>query len=126
MWFGHWRKGAAATLGEEHEQVFATVSKYGSVTRHMTKASMYKHDKYLRACSIEISNYITFIPKERENTLTNMVVYHNRKKENNMVSTLKKRLITVGLCNLKEIICSWIIVTYEINHLFRLKKESPS
>lgn len=48
MWFGHWRKGAAATLGEEHEQVFATVSKYGTVIRHMTKASMCKQFKILR------------------------------------------------------------------------------
>jgi len=41
MWFGHWRIGAAAALGEELKQVFATVFKYGTVMMHKTKARMF-------------------------------------------------------------------------------------
>ncbi|XP_045034630.1 uncharacterized protein LOC116930710 [Daphnia magna] len=38
LWSGHWKKGAAATLGEEQEQVFSTMSRYGSCTKHMSDA----------------------------------------------------------------------------------------
>ncbi len=35
---GRWKHGAAASLGEEQELVFAKLSRYGSVTKHMSPA----------------------------------------------------------------------------------------
>ncbi|EFX74981.1 hypothetical protein DAPPUDRAFT_108355 [Daphnia pulex] len=35
---GRWKNGEAASLGEEQEQVFAKLSRYGSVTKHMSPA----------------------------------------------------------------------------------------
>ncbi|KAI9560522.1 hypothetical protein GHT06_011457 [Daphnia sinensis] len=37
---GRWKHGAAASLGEEQKQVFAKLSRYGSVTKHMSPALM--------------------------------------------------------------------------------------
>jgi len=35
---GHWRKGPGATMGEEMEQCFATMSRYGNSIKHENKA----------------------------------------------------------------------------------------
>lgn len=39
LWFGHWRKGGAATVGEEQEQRFANQSRYSSSTKRMSSTS---------------------------------------------------------------------------------------
>ncbi|KAK4009313.1 hypothetical protein OUZ56_018430 [Daphnia magna] len=64
---GRWKHGAAASLGEEQEQVFAKLSRYGSVTKHMSPASRRDH-------------------------LTEAIFYHNEDKEQGMVNSLVKRL----------------------------------
>ncbi|KAK4037158.1 hypothetical protein OUZ56_029200 [Daphnia magna] len=64
---GRWKHGAAASLGEEQEQVFAKLSRYGSVTKHMSPASRRDH-------------------------LTETIFYHNEDKEQGMVNSLVKRL----------------------------------
>ena len=35
----HWKKGVGATVGEEQEQVNASMSLYGNKTKHMTPES---------------------------------------------------------------------------------------
>lgn len=39
LWFGHWMKGAAGSVGEEMEQVFSWFSRFSNVTHRMTSAS---------------------------------------------------------------------------------------
>jgi len=41
---GHWIKGVGATVGEELEQVNASMSLYGNRTKHMTRGSKNKSD----------------------------------------------------------------------------------
>ncbi|XP_032793824.2 uncharacterized protein LOC116930556 [Daphnia magna] len=65
---GRWKDGAPASLGEEQEQVFAKLSRYGSVTKHMSPASRLDH-------------------------LTEAIFYHNEEKEQSMVQSLVKRLM---------------------------------
>ncbi|EFX68964.1 hypothetical protein DAPPUDRAFT_259252 [Daphnia pulex] len=36
LWVGHWIDGVGATVGEEQEQVNASMSLYGNRTKHMT------------------------------------------------------------------------------------------
>ncbi|XP_045023318.1 uncharacterized protein LOC123467411 isoform X3 [Daphnia magna] len=43
LWVGHWMLDAALTLGEEQEQVFSKMSRYGSVTKHMGGANRRDH-----------------------------------------------------------------------------------
>lgn len=38
LWVGHWKQGAAATIGEEQEQVNSYVSQLGFSSHHMTKS----------------------------------------------------------------------------------------
>lgn len=44
VWSGHWMEGAALTVGEEQEQTFSKMSKYGTVTKHMGKSSRQFYD----------------------------------------------------------------------------------
>ena len=39
LYVGHWKKGVGATVGEEQEQVNASMSLYGNKTKHMTPES---------------------------------------------------------------------------------------
>jgi hypothetical protein len=43
LWSGHFRKGAAATVGEEMEQGFSKISRYNASTKHMTSASKHSY-----------------------------------------------------------------------------------
>ncbi|KAK4027851.1 hypothetical protein OUZ56_016992 [Daphnia magna] len=38
LWFGHFRKGAAVTVGEEMEQGFSKISRYNASTKPMTSS----------------------------------------------------------------------------------------
>ncbi|XP_046462839.1 uncharacterized protein LOC124209013 [Daphnia pulex] len=66
IWVGHWMSEAALTLGEEQEQVFSKMSRYGSVTKHMGIANRRDH-------------------------LTAAVLFWNDQKEKGMVNQLIKR-----------------------------------
>lgn len=49
LWVGHWKKGAAGTIGEEMEQVNADISQLSHTTKHMTRAG--KHIYISAYCS---------------------------------------------------------------------------
>ncbi|XP_045024594.1 uncharacterized protein LOC123469605 [Daphnia magna] len=68
LWGGSWKLHAAATTGEEQEQVFSTMSRYSNTTRYMSDASRRDH-------------------------LSAAIGYWNRRKEENMGKTLVKRLL---------------------------------
>ena len=44
LYFGHWKEGAGAILGEESEQVFSFFSRYNTVTRVMTEGGKKSFD----------------------------------------------------------------------------------
>ena len=68
LWGGSWKLNSAATMGEEQEQVFSTMSRYSNNTRYMSDASRRDH-------------------------LSGAIAYWNRRKEANMEKTLVKLLI---------------------------------
>ncbi|KZR98352.1 Uncharacterized protein APZ42_006272 [Daphnia magna] len=74
---GRWKHGAAASLGEEQEQVFAKFSRYGSVTKHMSPAC--------------VSEFLT-----RRDHLIEAIFDHNEDKEQGIGNSLVKRLAKVS------------------------------
>ncbi|XP_045030666.1 uncharacterized protein LOC123473655 [Daphnia magna] len=66
LWVGHWMPEAALTLGEEQEQVFSKMSRYGSVTKHMGIANRRDH-------------------------LTSAILFWNEQKEKGIINQLLKR-----------------------------------
>ncbi|KAK4024184.1 hypothetical protein OUZ56_009571 [Daphnia magna] len=62
---GRWKTGAAAFLGDEQKQVFSKLSRYGSVTKHMSPASRRDH-------------------------ITEAIFYNNEEKEEGMSVNLTK------------------------------------
>ncbi|KZS05266.1 Uncharacterized protein APZ42_031593 [Daphnia magna] len=72
LYFGHWRDGAAGTLGEETEQVFAWFSRYYSVTHTMSSS-------------------------RRNDHLTAAIFYWNSRKKKGLANFITRRLVTVTL-----------------------------
>lgn len=68
LWSGQWLNGTGKSTGEETEQIFSYLSRFGSTTKHQT-------------------------PENREETITEMVQAWNKRKIKNIVVNLKKRYI---------------------------------
>ena len=84
---GHARKGVGATIGEEMEQVNATISRYGNKVKHMTKES-----NFHEFCIQYSTRYIAyFLYLDRNDTLTAGLLYMNRERILRMPKFLAKR-----------------------------------
>ncbi|KAK4030640.1 hypothetical protein OUZ56_023913 [Daphnia magna] len=64
LWVSHWQEGAAATLGEEMEQVNSTMSRHGGRSRHMTSAGRRDH----------LTTAMQFWNKTKDKRMTKMLV----------------------------------------------------
>ena len=94
LWFGHWRKGSAATVGEEQEQRFAKQSRYCGCTKRMTSASeFYRTDVIFRCIVI----FLIFLFIDRIDHLTKGALHGNARIEKDMVVVLPRRLKRVLL-----------------------------
>lgn len=93
LWSGHWKKGAAATLGEEQEQVFSTMSRYGSCTKHMSDAcKCFKH--VLKAYNTIFFNLFCLFSARRDH-LSAAILYQNERKNDTIDKILVARLLKV-------------------------------
>ena len=94
LWFGHWRKGAAATVGEEQEQRFAKQSRYCGGTKRMTSASEFYCTDVIFRC---IVIFLIFLFIDRIDHLTKGALHGNARIEKDMVVVLPRRLKRVLL-----------------------------
>ncbi len=89
---------AALKLGEEQEQVFSKMSRYGSVSKHMGIAS-----KNVWSFSSSDLLFIPFFNIDRRDHLTAAVIFWNDQKEKGMVNQLiKKRERVIKAKNISE------------------------
>ena len=93
LYSGHWMKGAGLTTGETTEQSNAKMARYGSSTKHMSRASQSEINSSLKLfCHVFSFSYNV----DRLDHLTLAMIYYNTEKEERMPMLLQKMLKTVN------------------------------